>query len=96
MTSPTSRGLPVRLIAIMLGRLRMDVDSCISAYQNLSGLVFQPSRQKMNVWGKAKGVWKVEGAFDSEKLATEIRNMIEKCGEPAEAKLMESNPQCHV
>lgn len=41
--------LPDRLIAIMLGRLEMDVDECIEAYNELSAGVFAEPRRRIPV-----------------------------------------------
>jgi hypothetical protein len=43
-----------RLIAIILGRLEMDVDECIAAYRELAAAVFsqKSSRIPLNIKGK--------------------------------------------
>jgi hypothetical protein len=65
-----------RLIAIMLGRLHMDVDTCITKYCELSSIVFQPKRSKANVIFRLKDLVKVEGKYRSDQLETEVKNMV--------------------
>lgn len=85
------------LIAIMLGRLKMDVGDCIKAYIQLSEDVFQPRRAKFNIFGIASDVLKVKERFDSKALESAIQNIVSKSGEEAEAKLkVEKAPKCRV
>lgn len=44
------------LIAIMLGRLRMDVKTCIETYLKILGEVFQTLRGKRDIFGRVKDV----------------------------------------
>ncbi|KAK5354371.1 hypothetical protein LTS03_011888, partial [Exophiala xenobiotica] len=56
------------LIAIMLGRLEMDVDECISAYNRLIKTVFEEKAHKTPLsW-----LGRVQSRFDSGKLKTAI------------------------
>ncbi|CZR51766.1 uncharacterized protein PAC_01643 [Phialocephala subalpina] len=82
------------LIAIMLGRLRMDIETCIGKYEELSDAIFQPKRSKLNLFGRGKDAWTLSGAFDSEKLAQEIRNIVQEVGEDPDSKLIEDTPEC--
>jgi len=87
------------LIAIMLGRLQMDVEACIDAYLQLSADVFQPKRCNINILGKAKDKVKVRERFDSEKLKQSIQTIVDKAEEDEgkDAKLRkEANPKCRV
>ncbi|ORY62120.1 acyl transferase/acyl hydrolase/lysophospholipase [Pseudomassariella vexata] len=84
------------LIAIMLGRLRMSVQECIDAYQSISETVFQPKRSRLNVLGKGKDLWTLEGAFDADELAKAMRDIVVKTGEAADAKMLETDPTCKV
>lgn len=43
------------LIAILLGRLRLNVDECISAYQRLCGQIFVKESYPLSFVGKLKG-----------------------------------------
>ena len=64
------------LIAIMLGRLEMDVDDCISAYCDLASEVFG---EKLSVFPTTlKG--KVNARFDSTKLESAVRKVIRRRG----------------
>jgi len=78
----------------MLGRLQMDVDTCIDEYGKLSSVVFQPKRTRYNFIGKLKDVWTVRGAYSSDSLASEIRNIVESREGDAGAKLMGPNAPC--
>lgn len=60
-----------RLIAIMLGRLRMSVEDCIDAYAKLSGEVFQKDHHlpvKLNGQLRAR--------FNSKALENAIKHII--------------------
>ncbi|KAF4215069.1 hypothetical protein CNMCM8980_008758 [Aspergillus fumigatiaffinis] len=64
------------LIAIMLGRLEMDVDECIAAYTDLAADVFgdKLSRFPVNIKGGVKP------RFDSDKLESAIKKVITQKG----------------
>ncbi|KAK9384173.1 hypothetical protein V1515DRAFT_624563 [Lipomyces mesembrius] len=64
------------LIAIMLGRLEMDVDECIKAYTKVAESVF--SQKKSSLPFSWKG--KVEAQFDSSELEKAIRETIKGSG----------------
>ncbi|EWZ28232.1 hypothetical protein FOZG_18073 [Fusarium oxysporum Fo47] len=70
------------LIAIMLGRLRMDVDTCIEKYGELSSRVFQPKR----------------AGYRSGRLEQEIKNMVEEVEGDAQSRLLQigPDPECRV
>jgi hypothetical protein len=80
----------------MLGRLRMDVDACISKYLELSSAAFQPKRAKAHFFGKAKDLWKADGAYRSDCLATEFRNVAKALEGDEQAKLTHPNTDCRV
>ncbi|KAI1746523.1 hypothetical protein F4782DRAFT_55480 [Xylaria castorea] len=65
------------IIAIMLGRLRMDVQECIDKYIELSSAAFTPRRSKANIIWKVKDKWDVAGAYRSDVLAKEIRRAVQ-------------------
>ncbi|GAB7349529.1 hypothetical protein MBLNU459_g0232t2 [Dothideomycetes sp. NU459] len=60
------------LIAIMLGRLGMDVDDCISAYTTLMSEIFKNKKS----WFRISWNGKIKAAFDSKKLRAAIQNVI--------------------
>ncbi|KAF7173630.1 hypothetical protein CNMCM6106_007691 [Aspergillus hiratsukae] len=64
------------LIAIMLGRLEMDVDECIAAYTNLAADVFgeKLSRFPVNIKGGVKP------RFDSARLESAIKKVVTQKG----------------
>jgi patatin-like phospholipase/acyl hydrolase len=68
------------LMAIMLGRLEMDIDECIDAYVKISNRVFQKKRHRITVKGQ------IQGRFDTKELEAAIRDMVkqkDKAGEDA-------------
>ncbi|KFY32151.1 hypothetical protein V493_00462, partial [Pseudogymnoascus sp. VKM F-4281 (FW-2241)] len=64
------------LIAIMLGRLEMDVDECIAAYSDLAAAVFGEKLTQVPV--NIKG--KIKPRFDSAKLESAIRKAVIRSG----------------
>ncbi|ROT37152.1 FabD/lysophospholipase-like protein [Sodiomyces alkalinus F11] len=62
------------LIAIMLGRLRMSVTECITAYTALSGKVFEKKNHRFG--------WKlkIQGRFDSGKLEQAVKQILRSQG----------------
>ncbi|KAK3942068.1 hypothetical protein QBC46DRAFT_84908 [Diplogelasinospora grovesii] len=68
------------LIAIMLGRLEMDVDDCISQYTSLMKSVFDKQSRMLPLslpWGD------IEARFDSAKLKSAIERVITDAGASA-------------
>jgi len=64
------------LIAIMLGRLEMDVDECIDAYTELIKIVFQEKVHRTPLNWKGR----VQARFSSTKLAAAINQVITSQG----------------
>ncbi|KAI9923368.1 hypothetical protein MW887_009938 [Aspergillus wentii] len=65
------------LIAIMLGRLEMDVDECIAAYIQLMKKIFE----KPSKWNLAASLFgNIEPRFDASKLEDAINQVISRCG----------------
>jgi hypothetical protein len=58
------------LIAIMLGRLEMDIDECIKAYIEMSDRIFQKKRLLLGWNGD------IQGRFDTAELESSIKRMI--------------------
>jgi hypothetical protein len=75
----------------MLGRLRMSVADCITAYVSLSDRVFRKTRHRVTVRGK------VQGRFDAEELARAVKEVVKQQGLP-EAALLKDVPEaeCRV
>lgn len=59
-------------MAIMLGRLQMDIDECITAYADLSDQVFKKKRHRVKISGK------VQGRFDTAELERAIKEIVRK------------------
>jgi hypothetical protein len=68
----------------MLGRLRLSVADCITAYLSLSDRVFRKTRHRVTVKGK------VQGRFDAEELAQAVREVIKQQGVPEDALLKDA------
>ena len=82
----------------MLGRLRMDVQTCIEKYIELSSAAFTLKRPKANLLGKWRDEWEVDGAYRADVLAEEIRQVVKdnlQDGDP-EARLFDPDPVCRV
>ncbi|KAI1206773.1 acyl transferase/acyl hydrolase/lysophospholipase [Annulohypoxylon truncatum] len=62
------------LIAIMLGRLRMTVGDCITAYTQLSSDVFKKRRHRVNRRGN------IQGRFDSRELEKAVKKILAQQG----------------
>lgn len=83
--------LTSRLIAVMLGRLRMGVAECIAAYLKLSERVFRKTRHRVTVKGQ------IQGRFDSEELARAVREVVTQQGLQENALLKDdSKATCKV
>ena len=79
------------LIAIMLGRLKMDINSCIDAYTHLSDSVFQKLRHRVTVSGK------VQGRFDTAGLEQAIKTIVQDQGLDENALLKDAtDSNCKV
>lgn len=65
-----------RLIAIMLGRLEMDVDECISEYNKLMKAVFEEKSSRFPVGWTGR----VKAQFDSKRLSSAIEEVIQSKG----------------
>jgi hypothetical protein len=89
------RGLPLTrnsLIAIMLGRLRMSVEDCITAYIRLSSRVFQ---KKHAFPVKISG--KIKARYSSEELRRAIEDVVEANHLDKDTLLKDTSPQaCKV
>jgi predicted acylesterase/phospholipase RssA len=80
-----------RLIAIMLGRLRMTVDECIDAYVSLSDRIFQKQRHRVTIKGR------VQGRFDSDELERAIKEIVARQGLAEDALLKDApDTKCKV
>ena len=77
----------------MLGRLEMDVDECITAYEELMGSIFEERAH----WLPFSPSMKVKPKFDSQKVRTAIENVLQQCGMPKDTRLNDGNERrCKV
>ena len=84
---------PDSLIAIMLGRLEMDVDTCISAYVELMESVF--ARESGRVPSGLSG--RISPRFDSKKLESAMEKVIVRSGASTTDLLSVGEPRgCRV
>jgi len=75
----------------MLGRLKMDVDTCIDAYTEMSDSIFQKVAHRVTLSGK------VQARFDSERLTKSIKAIIKQHGLQEDDTLLEKPAQgCKV
>ncbi|KAF2468373.1 FabD/lysophospholipase-like protein [Lindgomyces ingoldianus] len=72
------------LLAIMLGRLKMGIDECISAYLSLSDHVFQKKRHRVTVKGK------IQGRFDSDALEGAVKKIMKEQGHQEDVLLKDA------
>jgi len=81
------------LIAIMLGRLQMDIKFCIAAYRHLSDKVFRKVAHRISI----KCMGETQGRFDACALEDAMKEMIVKAKLDLNVKLMgQSSPRCKV
>lgn len=69
----------------MLGRLKMSVGDCITAYLSLFKCVFRKTRHRFTAMGKA------QGRFDAEELARAVKEVVAQQG-LAEDVLLKDEP----
>lgn len=78
------------IIAIMLGRLEMDVDECIEAYTTMFETIFGKKSLPVNIWGKVKG------RFDSNVLEECIEKILKDRGLSKGELLNDGTDRCKV
>ncbi|KFY85790.1 hypothetical protein V498_07664 [Pseudogymnoascus sp. VKM F-4517 (FW-2822)] len=86
------------IIAIMLGRLRMTIPECITAYTELSETIFKPKRSWASPFRAAEYL-NGDGKFDSQALEKEIKTQIQKSKVAAnddQILLMDTESPCKV
>lgn len=84
------------LLAVMLGRLRMNLDECQNEYLSLSERIFKPRRHGFNYPGQAKDFLTVKGRFDCDELEATIKEILVKRRMPVDELLQERDPLCNV
>ncbi|KAM5349990.1 hypothetical protein ACJ41O_006495 [Fusarium nematophilum] len=79
------------LIAIMLGRLRMTIDECITAYTSLSEKVFEKKSHRVKINGQ------FQGRFDTAALEQAVKQILMDTGHGEDALLQDPpNTACKV
>ncbi|KAH7124926.1 hypothetical protein B0J13DRAFT_628227 [Dactylonectria estremocensis] len=79
------------LIAIMLGRLRMTIDECITAYTSLSDKVFEKKSHRVKINGQ------FQGRFDTAALEQAVKQILVDNGHGEDALLQDPpNTACKV
>ncbi|OCL01567.1 FabD/lysophospholipase-like protein [Glonium stellatum] len=79
------------LIAIMLGRLKMDIQQCIDAYREFSNRAFTRKKHiPLNIRGK------ICERFDSKELENAIKDVLVKQGYSEDELLKEPGASCRV
>lgn len=79
------------LIAIMLGRLKMSVADCITAYLSLSDRVFRKTQHRVTAKGQ------LQGRFDAEELARTAKEVVKQQGLQEDALLKDTpEAECKV
>ena len=68
----------------MLGRLRMSVADCITAYLSLSDRVFRKTQHRVTAKGQ------VQGRFDADELMRAIKQVVKEQGLPEDALLKDA------
>ncbi|KAL9118731.1 MAG: hypothetical protein Q9187_004721 [Circinaria calcarea] len=85
------------LIAVMLGRLRMSIKDCESAYLKISERIFQPKRNALNKLGQAKDFLQANGRFDYRYLEAAIKEvLVDYCEKSEDELLKDPDPRCKV
>lgn len=84
------------LIAVMLGRLRMNLDECEDAYTRMSERIFKPRRSSHNYLGRSSDFLGASGQFDSEELKDAIKDIIVNHQEQESALLKNPESSCKV
>lgn len=81
---------PSKIIAIMLGRLEMDVDECIDAYTNMFRAIFRKKGLPLNMFGKIKG------RFDSIVLEECVAEILKRRRLSETEPLNDGKDRCRV
>jgi patatin-like phospholipase/acyl hydrolase len=76
------------LIALMLGRMRLSVDQCIEAYNEMAPAIFTKLHHRIDI---KKG--ETRGRFDHNALKLGVQRVLQRYGFDPEEKLKESLKQ---
>lgn len=84
------------LIAVMLGRLHMTVDECITAYEEVGRRIFGGAGPVGGQFGKLVMGLTSSAFYDIEKLQEEVRKMLDAKGVSRTEAFLEVQPMCKV
>jgi len=84
------------LIAVMLGRLELTVDECIEQYLVTAAKGFKRRRSKVNLIGRAKDKWKVEGAYSTGGLEDAVKTLVGEKLRDKDAVFVSPSMPCKV
>ena len=91
MRSCTDTSSNYRLIAIMLGRLQMDIQPCIDAYSELSRGIFSKRGLPVDWRGHVKG------RYEASELEDAVKKIVNDSGSPEDAPLNDGKDRgCRV
>lgn len=76
----------------MLGRLRMSLDECETAYLDLSRKIFTPAHHQANIPGRLYDFLQANGKFDSKPLEECIKTILRDHNLP-ETELLKEDDQ---
>jgi len=77
----------------MLGRLEMDIDTCINSYLELASSIFQ--KKSTSIVGRLREVYSARGRFDSRALEEAVKKIVISRGLSADATLsFGEEPKC--
>lgn len=74
----------------------MSVDECIQKYLDLSKAAFVVKRDKFNILGRSKDLWKVDGKYRSEVLADQFMTTANSIEGDKQALFRDPNGKCKV
>jgi len=74
----------------------MSIEDCEAAYLKLSEKIFIPKRPSINIFGRAKDVWKASGCLNNEALELVIKETITKCNLDPDSLLKDPRSTCKV
>lgn len=85
------------LIAVLLGRLEMDVQSAIDAYLEFSASIFKPKRKKFALFGKVTDAFNTSGRFSTENFEQCIKKIVKgRLGDENALLQQDGNSKCKV
>jgi ribosomal protein S26 len=79
----------------MLGRLGMDIGTCINSYLELASSIFQ--KKSTRIEGRLRGVYSARSRFESRALEEAVKKIVISRGLSADATLsLGEEPKCKM